>query len=57
VWDSRPGLWSASSGVAALIAGIQIARERDEPRGFVAKRGKALLWTLAAIVFSGLSSS
>jgi membrane protein len=47
-------LWSASSGVAALITGIHIARERDEPKGFVAKRGKALLLTLAAIIFLGL---
>lgn len=44
-------LWSASGGMAALITGIHIARERDEPAGFVAKRGKALLLTLAAIVF------
>jgi membrane protein len=44
-------LWSASSGMAALITGIHIARERKEPKGFVAKRGKALLLTLAAILF------
>lgn len=44
-------LWSASSGIAALVTGIHIAREREEPKGFVAKRGKALLLTLAAILF------
>ena len=44
-------LWSASSGVAALVTGIHIARERQEPKGFVAKRGKALLLTVAAILF------
>ena len=44
-------LWSASGGMAALITGIHVARDRDEPTGFVAKRGKALLLTLAAIVF------
>jgi membrane protein len=47
-------LWSASGGMAALITGIHIAREADEPTGFVAKRGKALLLTLAAIVFLGI---
>ena len=44
-------LWSASGGMAALITGIHVAYERDEPKGFVAKKGKALLLTLAAIVF------
>ena len=44
-------LWSASSGMAALVTGVHIAREREEPKGFVAKRGKALLLTLAAILF------
>lgn len=44
-------LWSASGGTAALITGIHVARDREEPAGFVAKRGKALLLTLAAIVF------
>src|SRR5262245_22582596 len=44
-------LWSASGGMAALITGVHIARERDEPKSFVVKRGKALLLTLAAIVF------
>jgi membrane protein len=44
-------LWSASGGVAALITGIHVAREKDEPKGFVVKKGKALLLTLGAIVF------
>jgi membrane protein len=47
-------LWSASSGIAALVTGIHIARERDEPKGFVAKRGKALALTLGAIVLMGI---
>jgi membrane protein len=47
-------LWSASGGMAALITGIHIAREVEEPKGFVVKRGKALLLTLAAIVFLGV---
>jgi membrane protein len=44
-------VWSASSGIAALVTGIHIARERKQPKGFVAKRRKALLLTLAAIIF------
>jgi membrane protein len=44
-------LWSASGGMAALITGIHVAHERDEPTSFVVKRGKALLLTVAAIVF------
>lgn len=44
-------LWSASGGMAALITGVHVAHERDEPKGFVAKRGKALLLTFGAIVF------
>lgn len=44
-------LWSASGGMAALITGIHVALEKDEPKGFVVKRGKALALTLAAIVF------
>jgi membrane protein len=47
-------LWSASSGMAALVTGIHVAREREEPKGFVAKRGKALLLTIGAIVFLGV---
>lgn len=47
-------LWSASSGMAALVSGVHIARERDEPKGFVAKRGKALALTLGAIVVLGV---
>jgi membrane protein len=46
-------LWSASGGVAALVTGIHIAHEKDEPKSFVVKRGKALLLTLGAIVFLG----
>ena len=46
-------LWSASGGMAALITGIHIAHGKDEPKKFIAKRGKALLFTLAALVFLG----
>jgi len=47
-------LWSASGGMAALITGIYVAHERDEPKSFVAKRGKALALTFGAIVFLGV---
>jgi membrane protein len=43
-------LWSASGGMAALISGIHVAHEEDEPKGFVKKKGKALALTLGAIV-------
>ena len=36
--------------MAALVTGIHVARERDESRGFVAKRGKALALTLGAVL-------
>src|SRR5262249_49893298 len=39
-------LWSASGGMAALITGIHVAHEHDEPSGFAKKRGKALLLTI-----------
>jgi membrane protein len=47
-------LWSASGGLAALITGIHVAHEAEEPKGFVVKRGKALALTLGAIVFLGV---
>lgn len=42
-------LWSASGGMAALVAGINVARGRQDPMGFIKKRGKALLLTLGAV--------
>ena len=47
-------LWSASSGMAALVTGLHIAHEQDEPKGFVKKRGKALALTFGAIVLLGV---
>ena len=47
-------LWSASGGMAALITAIHIAHERDEPKSFVVKKGKALALTIGAIVFLGV---
>ena len=43
-------LWSASGGMAALITGLHVAQEQEQPRSFVTKRGKALLLTIAAVV-------
>src|SRR6476619_7140 len=43
-------LWSASGGMAALISGIHVAHEADEPKSFVTTRGKALALTLGTIV-------
>jgi membrane protein len=47
-------LWSASGGMAALVTGIHVAREHDEPKSIVTKRGKALALTFGAIVFLGV---
>jgi membrane protein len=42
-------LWSASGGMAALVAGINVARDAEHAVGFVEKRGKGLLLTLGAV--------
>jgi membrane protein len=44
-------LWSASGGLVALITGIHVAREQEEPKKFITKRGKALLLTFGALIF------
>jgi membrane protein len=43
--------WSASGGMAALVTGINVAHDRRDPKGFIAKRGKALILTVGAIFF------
>jgi membrane protein len=43
-------LWSASGGVAALVTGVNVARDQTEPKSFVKKRGKAMALTVGAIV-------
>ena len=40
--------------MAALITGIHVAHEHDEPKSVVARRGKALLLTIGAMVFLGV---
>jgi membrane protein len=47
-------LWSASGGMAALVTGVHVAMDREQPKSYVKKRGKALLLTLGAIVFLGV---
>jgi membrane protein len=47
-------LWSASGGMAALITGIHVAHEEEEPKSFVARRGRAIALTFGAIVFLGV---
>ncbi len=44
-------LWSASAGMAGLIEGVNAAYNEVDERGFVMKRGLAVLVTLSAIVF------
>jgi membrane protein len=43
-------LWSASSGMKALITGVNIAYDEPETRGFLKLRGLALLLTIGAII-------
>jgi membrane protein len=46
-------LWSASSGMAHLIEAVNLAYDEDETAGFVKRRGRALLATVAAVVVIG----
>jgi membrane protein len=43
-------LWSASSGMKALITGVNLAYDEPEGRKFVKLRGLSILMTLAAMV-------
>jgi membrane protein len=44
-------LWSASSGIKNLLAGINAAYDEEETRGFIKLRSVSLAFTLGAIVF------
>jgi membrane protein len=44
-------LWSASGGVGNMLTAVNIAYDEDETRGFVRRKGLALLLTLGSIVF------
>ena len=48
-------LWSASSGMKALITGVNLAYDEVETRKFVKLRGLALLLTLGAMVLLGVA--
>jgi membrane protein len=43
-------LWSASGGMAALITGLHVAQEQEQPKSFVVKRSKAIALTLGAVL-------
>jgi membrane protein len=45
-------LWSVSSAVANLMTGVTAAYEQEETRGFVKRRGMAVLLTVGAIVLA-----
>ena len=48
-------LWSASSGMKALITGVNLAYDETETRKFVKLPGLALLLTLGAMVLVGVA--
>jgi membrane protein len=48
-------LWSASSGMKALVTGINLAYGESESRKFVKLRGLALLLTLGAMLLMGVA--
>src|SRR5215211_6243900 len=48
-------LWSASSGMKALITGVNLAYDEAECRKFVKLRGLSILMTLAAMVLLGVA--
>jgi membrane protein len=48
-------LWSASSGMKALITGVNLAYDETETRKFLKLRGLAVLFTLGAMVLVGVA--
>ena len=50
-------LWSASSGVDALITATNAAYHKDEKRSWVKRRGVSLLFTVALVLFMGVAIS
>jgi membrane protein len=48
-------LWSASSGMKALITGVNLAYDETESRKFFKLRGLALLFTLGAMVLMAVA--
>jgi membrane protein len=47
-------LWSVSGAVQNLMTGVTAAYEQEETRGFIVRRGTALLLTLGAVVLAVL---
>jgi membrane protein len=50
-------LWSASSGMKALITGVNLAYDEGESRKFVKLRGLSLLLTLGAMVLLAIAGA
>jgi membrane protein len=48
-------LWSASSGMKALVTGVNLAYDETETRKFLKLRGLSLLLTLGAMVLMGIA--
>jgi membrane protein len=48
-------LWSASSGMKALITGVNLAYDETESRKFVKLRGLSIVLTLGAMVLMGVA--
>jgi membrane protein len=48
-------LWAASSGCQHLVEAVNLAYDEEETRGFIARRGRALAMTVAAVVFLAVS--
>jgi membrane protein len=48
-------LWSASSGMKALITGVNLAYDETETRKFLKLRGLAVLFTLGAMALVGVA--
>jgi membrane protein len=48
-------LWSASSGMKALITGVNLAYDETETRKFAKLRGLALAFTLGSMVLMGIA--
>jgi len=48
-------LWSASSGMKALVTGVNLAYDETESRKFVKLRGLSIVLTLGAMVLMGLA--
>jgi membrane protein len=48
-------LWSASSGMKAMVTGVNLAYDETEGRKFVKLRGLAILLTLGAMVLMGVA--